>query len=403
MRVGVIGAGSMGGVHAKAWAELADAELCGIFSTHPSRARALVREIGGGGAASESGGAGTGQHDGGRDDASESGGAATADGAGAGRGGAGAAGIRVYESAEALLKEVDVVDICTPTPTHASLVMQAAERGVHVLCEKPIARTLDEGRRMIDACRTHSVRLMIAHVLRFAPEYRQLRRMVRSGEHGAPAVLRFYRHGFSPAVEYDNWFLDYARSGGAMLDLMLHDIDIAMWVAGPVARVYATRVRRDPDSCRDEHGLAILEHANGAITHLEGSWAFPSPQFRWGFEVALEKRLLAYDSERQAPLRLYRRQDSSENDAIPAAPHDPYAAEIRAFHAALQHGTPFPITAEEGWRALEVALATIESAESGEAREISIAESGGGGQGAAGSGERERGGQRAAGRRARLT
>ena len=90
-----------------------------------------------------------------------------------------------------------------------------------------------------------------------------------------------------------------------MMDLMIHDFDYARWVAGEVTTVYAKSIlSRRPDAGVD-HGLAILTHASGAISHVEGSWAYPPPTFRTAFEIACERGLLAHDSAATAPITVY--------------------------------------------------------------------------------------------------
>jgi predicted dehydrogenase len=287
-------------------------------------------------------------------------------------------GARFAADLDAVLPDIDVVDVCAPTHLHAPLTLRAAAAGKHVICEKPLALTVADGQAMIAACRAAGVRLLVAHVLRFFPEYRLARELVARGEIGQPAVLRLSRCTFQPR-KIDNWFADPARSGGMILDLMVHDFDYARWVAGDVVRVCAKAgcPLGPPDEAR--HALAILTHQGGAITHVEGSWAFPPPTFRTHLEIAGSAGLIEFDGPATASIamRLHGGEGAPPGDVpLASSPLDesPYAAQIRAFHAALSHGADLPVRAEDGLVAVQIARAAIESARTGTPVEIGPAE-----------------------------
>jgi predicted dehydrogenase len=177
------------------------------------------------------------------------------------------------------------------------------------------------------------------------------------------------RNVFRPRKAQDNWFLDRAKSGGMILDLMIHDFDYARWVAGEVVSVFARQLVDAAPSVGD-HCLAILTHASGAISHVEGSWAYPPPTFRTQFEIAGSAGLLIHDSAATAPLSvLWRRQvgESAGDVPLAASPllESPYTTEIRAFYEHIVHGSPVPVHAADGLAALQIALAASESAETG--------------------------------------
>lgn len=328
MRVAIVGTGFMGGVHADAWQQT------------PARVIAFVARRG--------------------DD--EAGGLAAKYQA------------RLVTRLEDVLPEVDVVDICAPTHLHADYTVRAASAGKHVICEKPLALTVEDGRRMIRACRTHGVRLLVAHVLRFFPEYRAARDIVDRGEIGRPAVLRLSRCAFQPR-KADNWFIDPARSGGMMLDLMVHDFDFARWVAGDVVRVFARSTRDTAAQNGRDHALVILTHRSGAISHVEGSWAFPPPTFRTRFEIAGSDGLIVFDSPSAAAIVTYlHRQDAGERVEVPLprSPllENPYATQLRAFADALTGGAEPPVTAADALVAVQIATAAIESSQRGSAIEL---------------------------------
>ncbi len=323
MRVGIVGVGAMGTVHAAAWRET-PAEMVGFVASSEATAQPLAAQY----------------------------------------------GCRTYGSLAELLPAVDVVDLCTPTHLHHEQTLQAAAAGKHVVCEKPLARTIAQAKAMIAACQAAGVQLLVAHVVRFFPEYVQAKAAVDAGEVGQLAVLRFKRNVFQPKKAEDNWFVDTDKSGGMILDLMIHDFDCARWLAGDVVRVMARRVGHQQPSAPFDHALAILTHANGAISHVEGSWAYPPPTFRTQFEIAGSLGLILHDSDGTAAVRTFRHQQPTADAPDVPVPNnplleDPYTTQIKAFYAALAHDAPLAVTADDGLKALEIALAAMESARTG--------------------------------------
>lgn len=328
MRVGIIGTGFMGSTHAAAWANTR-ATIIGFVSKDLDTAGVLLKEYGG----------------------------------------------QLYPDLDALLPEVDVVDICTPTHRHHEMVLMAASAGKNILCEKPLARTIPQALEMITTCENAGVKLMVAHVVRFFPEYASAKAQVTSGEIGRPAVLRLTRGTFQPKKAEDNWFLDFEKSGGMMLDLMIHDLDYARWIAGDVESVFAKKISASHKQAAIDHGLAILRHVNGAISHVESSWAYPPPLFRTRFEIAGSNGWIQFDSDQTASVGLHLRR--AEEEDIPDVPlpgsplaEDPYTTEIKAFYDCLVEDGPSPVPGTEGLAALQLALAAIESAETGQVVKI---------------------------------
>src|SRR5205085_108295 len=130
----------------------------------------------------------------------------------------------------------DVVDVCVPTPAHRAAVEAALAAGVeHVFVEKPIARTVADAEAMLAAAARAGATLYVGHVVRFTPAFVALREAVLRGDVGTPAVVRTARGGPYPA---GTWFADRAQSGGAVVDMLVHDFDWLRWTFGEVERVY---------------------------------------------------------------------------------------------------------------------------------------------------------------------
>lgn len=328
-RIGLVGAGFMGSVHAAAWAAVPDAELAAVTAGSDGSARKLAEQY----------------------------------------------GMHPCADLGDLLERVDIVDICAPTHLHRDIALAAAAAGRAVICEKPLARTPAQAEDMIAACRAAGVPLLPAHVVRFFPEYAAARTAVAGGAVGEPAVVRLTRATFQPAKPADNWYVDEDLSGGLVLDLMIHDFDYARWIAGGVATVHARSVRSARPEAAD-HVLAILRHASGAISHVEGSWAYPPPEFRTRGEIAGSLGLLEFDSDRSAPVRPTLRVRPGAGDVpLPSSPlaESPYAAELRHFLAVLKGEEEPAVTAADGLAALRIAAAAAESIRSGRPATLEVA------------------------------
>jgi predicted dehydrogenase len=281
-------------------------------------------------------------------------------------------GARVFPELQALIDAVDVVDVCTPTHLHHPIVLQAAAAGKHVICEKPLARHVSEAQEMVRACREAGVQLLVAHVVRFFPEYALAQAQVAGGAIGRPGVLRLMRGSYRPKKPVGNWFLDEAKSGGILMDLMIHDFDYARWIAGEVESVFARRVTATHPDAPVDYGLAILRHRSGALTHVAGAWAYPPPTFRTGLEIAGDRGLIQFDSDMTAPITNLLRRDGGADApdvALPPSPtsESPYTTQIKEFYNALQGDGPSRVTAEDGLAAVQIAIAAMESVISGKA------------------------------------
>jgi len=184
---------------------------------------------------------------------------------------------RVFTDYRRMLKEPDIemVTICAPNNLHAQMTVDIADAGKHIVCEKPLAMTIAEGERMIDAARQRGVLLMYAEELLFTPKYLKAKEMADAGAFGKVHLVKQSEKHFGP---HSSWFWDVNRSGGgALMDLGCHGIAFCYWFLGrpAIKTVYAqmgTYVHGDKTQAEDE-SLCILEFANGALGLVENSWA----------------------------------------------------------------------------------------------------------------------------------
>ncbi|WP_291381353.1 Gfo/Idh/MocA family oxidoreductase [Demequina sp.] len=271
-------------------------------------------------------------------------------------------GARSVAHLDELLGQCDVVDVCTPTFTHHDIVLSAAAAGRHVICEKPLSHTRHEAVEMIEACAAAGVQLHPGHVVRYFPEYVAAKTAVDAGRIGAPAVLRLTRRGARPER---SWFAESAKSGGILIDQMIHDFDFARWIAGDVTQVYASVVGSAPGPTI---GIAVLTHSSGALTHLVGGWGHPEEKFRTSFSIAGAHGLLRHSSTEAESLSWSIPGASpARGELIPLGPRgrSPFVAELGEFLASCSGGPTPRITAADSLAALAIASAASRSAETG--------------------------------------
>ena len=328
VRVGVLGAGFMGGVHARAYASLPDVEVAAIFSPSPDRGQPLADEL----------------------------------------------GTHWTSSLAEVVTDptIDAIDVCLPTPHHRAATESALADGKHVMLEKPIALTLEDADALVDlAARTDRV-FMIAHVLRFWPEYVEIARQVASGELGKP------RSGFASRRQpFPAWSALFSRAdltGGAVIDMMIHDYDALNWIFGAPLAVSA-RGERNPRSGGFDQVQALIDYGDGASALVDGGMMMPeSYPFSSRLEVLCERGALEYafraggrSVEMGAgvnELTLF----PNEGNPLRLAPAqiDPYVAECAYFIEAIRGGKGADrATPADGRRALAVALAARDSLERG--------------------------------------
>lgn len=240
---------------------------------------------------------------------------------------------------------VTVVSVCTPTPSHADLAIQALEAGRSVLLEKPIALTLDDARRVEAAAALAPGTLMVAHVVRFFPGYAALAARVAAGSVGRPRLVRASRVSSRP-VGYD-WLDDEERSGGMLVDFAIHDLDQANAYLG---RAVAVTSVRTGGSGFGAPTATTVEYAGGGVAQVLSVSDLPEGQpFTASLEVV---------------------GDAGADAADPAA-GDAFAEQARYFLACVDAGVPperAPVASAVD--ALRVALAARESARTGRRVEL---------------------------------
>lgn len=271
----------------------------------------------------------------------------------------------IADSLDEALDGADIVDVCTPSHTHADVIRAAAAAGCDVICEKPLALDVAKATAVIAECERAGVKLYPAHVVRYFPEYATMREHVAAGGVGEVAVQRFSRSGSRPKA---SWFADHALSGGIVMDQMIHDLDLARWTAGEVRQVFA----RSTTAGDVVSAQVVLTHVNGAVSYVSGTWAPPGSKFRTRFEVAGSDGLVHHDSAQHSPVVIDGGSDDAGRGLLPPPTftESPYTTQLREFFTAINGGPEPRVTAADGLEAVRLAEAANTSLRTGEAVQV---------------------------------
>ena len=279
--------------------------------------------------------------------------------------------------------EVDAVDICLPHNLHAPVAIEAAARGKHILCEKPIADTLANADQMIAAAGQAGVVLMIAENELFNPLYHKVRDLVQQGVIGVPALVQRTRECYlnrSFLVER-RWFLDaQAAAGGVMMAGGVHDFASTCLILGDVASVYALRApQRFLELEGDDTSVALVRFCNGVVGTFVQSFVMKSLVTAAGPEVhtlRIDGTLGSLSVDDGQTIRLYTEQGDpylgeplvQHEMVIP--PQDTFHREVEYFLHCLSTGEE-PITSGRlQRRPFEIVLAAYESMRTGQPQSL---------------------------------
>lgn len=323
VRWGMIGAGTIGREWmADAIAAQPDGELRGIASSDPQRARAFAQEK----------------------------------------------GIPVaYESVAALLADpdIDAVYISTTNDLHKSQTLAAAAAGKHILCEKPLALTLDDAREMVAACAAAGVVLGTNHHLRNAATHRAMRELVTSGAIGDVQAARVF-HAVHLPPHLQGWRVKRPDAGGGViLDITVHDADTVRFVLDDeIATVTAMTASQGMGEGVEDAVMGVMRTAQGRLVQFHDS--FTARHAYTGLEVhGNDGSLYARNVMTQQPVGTVVLRREGVEEEVTVAPENLYVRSVRQFNAAVSGAGQPAATAQDGLCSLAVALAALESARTG--------------------------------------
>ena len=282
-------------------------------------------------------------------------------------------GAKIFGTGMELIRnaEVDMVDICLPTYLHTEHVLGAMEKGLHGLVEKPVCLHEEEAMRLLEMKRKTRVSVAVGHCIRFWEEYIYLKDLIDNRTFGRMVHGVFKRISSRPA--WMPWFLEEEKSGLAALDLHIHDVDFVRWVLGQPLSIKCEIL---PVGQGKEHIFSLYRYED-AIVSMEGGWDYPSGfPFEMEYRVGFEKAAVTYSSARTPTLRLYT-EDGKVHEPVAGSPdptvprttggnlpsHGGHFNEIRYFIDCLNHGKdPAILSLEEGVASFRLTLQEIEAA-----------------------------------------
>ncbi len=269
--------------------------------------------------------------------------------------------ISLYSDLSKMLAEekLDALSIASPTFLHASQTMEALNAGVHVFCEKPMALNSGDCREMAEVAKQSGKTLQIGHCIRFWPEYVQAKEIIDSQKYGKVLAATFQRLSLTPTWSWDNCFLDGKRSGGAMLDLHIHDTDYVQYVFGMPKEVFSRGVIGP--SGEFDHTVTQYFYGNDCVITAEGGWIMaPGFGFEMSFKIMLEKVTLVYSSAQEPTFRIFPIDGETIIPEIPTG--DGYSFEIQHFVDTLSgKAVPSIITPEQSGDSVKIIEAEKES------------------------------------------
>ena len=296
-------------------------------------------------------------------------------------------GCRAYETLEELLADpdIDAVSVCTSNATHAQSTIDALKSGKHVLCEKPMAITIEECEEMVEAARAAGKKLMIDQNQRFARAHVRAKELLDSGRIGKVLTFRTaFGHGGPETWSVDpgtgSWFFDPKRAAmGAMADLGVHKTDLVQWLIGQTvvsatAKI-ATLDKRDPEGNLvgvDDNALCIYQMDGGAMGTMTASWTYYGPEDNSTVIYGTEGVMRIYDDPAHSIVINLKSGETEYYDVEAIQTNDNQTASgiIDAFIECLEGDAEPAISGESVLSAMRAVFACIESSKTGKTVEI---------------------------------
>jgi len=329
IKIGIIGGGFMGKMHANCYRSLQNVRVVGVCDVQQDRAMEIANLT----------------------------------------------GARVFTDANELInnKEIDAISVFLPTNLHKEFVIKSAQAKKHIFCEKPFALTVKDAEEMIKEAKKAKIKLTIGMVLRFWPEYVEFKRIVDSKIYGRLATLICTRLSSRPVFGWDKWYFDPKQSGGAALDLHIHDTDYIYYLLGKPKSVYSLRKGTNKNL---EYIYTNYKYKD-TVVNAEGGWVERSFGFVQAIRGVFEDgTVLEYNSKNQ-PLIIYGKEKeelvnipelkvNSVNTGGNISELSGYYNEDKYWIKCLQNDKyPERVTPEDAKASLEIVLKEIKSAEIG--------------------------------------
>lgn len=268
---------------------------------------------------------------------------------------------KLYTDLDEMLdkEKLDYVDIALPTYLHAEASVKALDKGLHVLCEKPMALTSTECQQMVDAAKRNDRKLMIGQCLRFWPAYEYLKETVESGRLGEVVSAYFFRGGAPPRWSYQNWLLTKEKSGGCLLDQHIHDVDMINWLFGKPDQVSTMARNIIPGSGYDAVSTNYI-YSDGKVINAQDDWTLEGD---FGFDMIFRANFTGGNLVFEKG-NLVENPKEGKGFRPELSPDLGYYREIKYFANAIIEDEPITVaTPESTMLTIQIAEAEYESAE----------------------------------------
>ena len=245
LKVGLIGCGFMGAMHANCYNNIKDATVVAVADVRREKAEELAK----------------------------------------------LSGAEIYATGKELIEkaDVDVIDICLPTYLHAEHALLAMDKVKYVFVEKPVTLTVEEGKALLEKAAKTGAEVQVGQVIRFWDEYVELAKIVKSGKYGKVVNANFRRLSPIPTWGWQDWLFDISKSGGAGQDLHVHDIDYVLSLFGEPKQFLSAKSTLG----RENDYVSTLMKYDDFVVSVEGTWALPTTYpFTATFRVVFENAVL---------------------------------------------------------------------------------------------------------------
>ncbi|WP_340004318.1 Gfo/Idh/MocA family oxidoreductase [Paenibacillus sp. FSL K6-0276] len=263
----------------------------------------------------------------------------------------------LYDDLEKMIadEELDMIDIAVPTYLHAEMACSLLERGYHVFCEKPMARTSVEAQKMVETAERSGKKLMIGQCLRFWPGYEYLKEVVETEQFGQVTEGYFYRGSGAPK----DWFLDEKLSGGCIMDMHIHDTDMINYLFGRPDKVSTLGRNVLPGSGYDMASTHYF-YKDAKVINAQVDWTLEGDfGFYMGYRVNFERGNVVFDGS-----QVKVNPNDGAGFIVELSPDAGYYRELVYFLDAIIQDKPIVIcTPESAAESLEIVEAEVKSAD----------------------------------------
>ncbi len=274
-------------------------------------------------------------------------------------------GIATYSDPFKLLKDpnVDMIDICLPTDLHHKVAMAALKTGKHVFVEKPMARTAKQASAIAKASVRRNKYFMVGHCIRFWPEYEVAYKLIKSKKYGKVKEMQLRRVAGPPTYTDKNWQLNAKRSGGAALDLQIHDADFALYLLGKPKKISAWGSKGPSGGIDVLH--AAFDYPGNVRASIVAGWGYhPTFPFNMEFCIRCEKATFLYSMASGVPLTIYTDKGKEIQPKVPAGTG--WSRELDYFIKCIVKNTkPSIVTAASSLESVKLVEAQLKSIEKG--------------------------------------